>query len=98
MRSVGSIGACDDDFLGADFLERHAIERLAIATNTFPRPVIAGQEASVLPLASCIGYFPPIGPAGFKPSVLLRRMPLHVSNAAISPGLAQAVRGKRSPA
>jgi hypothetical protein len=51
-----------------------------------------------LPLASCIGYFPPIGPAGFKPSVLLRRMPLHVSNAAISPGLVQAVRGKRSPA
>jgi hypothetical protein len=39
MRSVGSIGACDDDFLGGDFAERGVVERLAIATDTFPRAV-----------------------------------------------------------
>jgi hypothetical protein len=45
---VGSIAACDHDFRGGDFAERDFAERLAIATDTFPRAVIAGREASVL--------------------------------------------------
>jgi hypothetical protein len=127
MRSVGSIGACCEDFFaGGDFAERDFVERLAIATDTFPRAVIAGHDASVLPpkFAAqvlqpkfCSPSFaagilrpkfcgpsfavgnahPPWGPLRryqSRRSVLLRRISLHVSNAAISPRLAQAERGK----
>jgi hypothetical protein len=113
------MGARDDDFPGGDFAERDAVERLAIATDTFPRAVIAGHDASVLRPESLSGslaaevlqrefcsgslaagvsrhlhstFGSVVDPIGR--SVLLRRISLHVSNAAISPGLALAVRGK----
>jgi hypothetical protein len=100
MRSLGSIGDCNDDFLRGDFAERDLVERLAIATDTLPRAVIAGHDASVLQRESLSrnlaawcsrgwALVPPI-----QAVLLLRRISLHVSNAAISPGLAQAVRGK----
>jgi hypothetical protein len=79
----------------------------AFATDTFPRAVIAGHEASVLlpnpcspilaanPCRGCDAarHFLPILPLGSR-CVLLRRMSLHVSNAAISLGSVQAARGK----
>jgi hypothetical protein len=77
------------------------------ATDTFPRAVIAGHEASVLernPRSPTLAaqslqgrdaarHFLPIPPVGSQ-CALLRRMSLHVSNAAISLGSVSAAPGK----
>jgi len=88
-----------------DFAERDFAECCAIATDAFQRAVIAGHPADVLIPKSWPGTVsvlwalhapePLIGAVGsFRWPVLLRPISLHVSNAAISAGMAQAVLGK----